>query len=161
MLRLETFGRLALLRDATEAAALPRLRLSLLAVLAAAGDRGLSRDKIVALFWPDASPDNARHSLEQLVYALRRQLGDSLFLGSDPLRLNPDALTSDVWDFRRALKAGATEEAVALVGGPFLDGFYVNGGGDFERWTEEERQRIQASLAEALESLAVARRARG
>src|SRR6476620_10315342 len=52
-----------------------RRRLALLAVLAAAGERGRSRDQLLLLFWPDATQTRARHSLDQLLYALRSSLG--------------------------------------------------------------------------------------
>src|SRR3989449_3685365 len=32
--------------------------------------------------------------------------------------------------------------AVALYGGPFLDGFYLRGSDEFERWAETERGRL-------------------
>src|SRR3954470_8283487 len=38
-------------------------------ILARAGDRGSSRDKVVGLLWPDADPERARHSLTQALYA--------------------------------------------------------------------------------------------
>ena len=54
-LELATFGRLALLCDgaAIGGAAGQRRPLAVLAILADAGDAGISRDKITALIWPD------------------------------------------------------------------------------------------------------------
>ena len=80
-----------------------RRRLALLAVLAAAGDRGWSRDQLLLFFWPDASQARARHSLDQLLYALRSSLGDELFDGTDPLRLRREVVNSDVDAFTDAL----------------------------------------------------------
>jgi len=78
-------------------AAPPSLRrLALLAVLAAAGARGRSRDQLLALFWPEATQSRARHSLDQLLYVLRGSLDDSLFVSGDPVRLNTAVLASDV-----------------------------------------------------------------
>jgi DNA-binding SARP family transcriptional activator len=45
-----------------------RRRLALLAVLALAGGRPLSRDKLLALFWPESDTERARHSLASLLY---------------------------------------------------------------------------------------------
>ena len=45
------------------AGALQRRRLSLLAVLALAGERGLSRDRIQASLWPKSDSARARHAL--------------------------------------------------------------------------------------------------
>ena len=156
MFRLETLGGLALTDGPAAPVTAQRRRLALLALLAVAGERGLSRDKLVAYLWADSPSDNARHALEQLLYALRRQLGDALFLGPDPLRLNPDLITSDVAQFGQAVGGGAPAEAVELYRGPFLDGFYLSDAAEFERWAEEERSRLAGKYAWALEGLAEA-----
>src|SRR3712207_2360641 len=70
-------------------AATQRRLLALLATLAVAGEAGLSRDKLVALLWPDADEERARHSLTQALYAARRATGvDDLFLTGGDVRLN-------------------------------------------------------------------------
>jgi DNA-binding SARP family transcriptional activator/TolB-like protein len=153
--RLETFGKLALSGGATGSLSHQRRRLALLALLAAAGDRGLSRDALLLYLWPDSTAENGRHSLEQLLHALRRSLGDSVFNGVNPVRLDRDVVASDVDDFERALARGALAEAVDLYRGPFLDGFYLNDEPEFERWTSSERSRLADRYTEALTRLAV------
>jgi DNA-binding SARP family transcriptional activator len=44
--------------------------LALLSVLAVAGLLGTSRDKLVALVWPDADSEHARHALTQGLMSL-------------------------------------------------------------------------------------------
>lgn len=56
MVRLQTFGGLALVDAAGSPLPLPRRQLALLAMLAAADDPGLSRDKLVARFWSESPP---------------------------------------------------------------------------------------------------------
>ena len=158
MYRLETLGSLALADGPAAAVTTQRRRLALLALLAVAGERGLTRDKLVAYLWPDSPSDNARHALEQLLYELRRQLGEPVLLGPDPLRLNPEIITSDVTQFRQAIASGAPAEAVDLYRGPFLDGFFLSDAGEFERWAEEERSQLAGKYARALECLADAAR---
>ena len=160
MLRLQTFGGLVLLDSAGTAVATQRRRLALLALLGVAGERGLTRDKLVAYLWPESSADHARHALEQLLYELRRQVSDKLFLGTDPVALNPELVESDVGQFETALARGAAADAVAYYRGAFLDGFYLRGAEEFERWTESERSRLAASCRRALETLARADAAR-
>lgn len=133
-----------------------RRRLALLAVLAANGDRGRSRDQLLLLFWPDATQTRARHSLDQLLYALRTSLGESVFEGASPVRLNSQIMSSDVGAFNDALERGDLEAAVAEYRGPFLDGFYLNNAPEFEQWLDAERSRLAASYAGALERLAQA-----
>ena len=158
MFRLETLGGLALTDGPAGAVTTQRRRLALLALLAVAGERGLTRDKLLAYLWPESPSDNARHALEQLLYELRRQLGDSALLGPDPLRLNPETITSDVAQFRRAIASGAPAEAFELYRGPFLDGFYLSDAAEFERWAEGERSQLAGKYAWALQCLADASR---
>ena len=72
MLRLRTFGGLTLARDddpPMTGAATQRRRLAILALLAVARDGGMSRDKILGYLWPESGLDQARHTLNQLLYA--------------------------------------------------------------------------------------------
>ena len=50
-------------------------RLAILALLARAGDRGVSRERILSLLWPDADDDRGPRALAQALYALRKDLG--------------------------------------------------------------------------------------
>jgi DNA-binding SARP family transcriptional activator/TolB-like protein len=152
--RLETFGKLALSGGATGTLSHQRRRLALLALLAAAGERGLSRDALLGYLWPDSTAENGRHSLEQLLHALRRSLGDSVFSGVNPVRLDPGVIASDVNEFERALARGGLAEAVAVYNGPFLEGFYLNDAPEFERWSSTERARLANRYTEALSRLA-------
>ena len=74
--------------------------------------------------------------------------------GTNELRLDDALVSTDVGDFERYASAGQLEEAARLYDGPFLDGFYMNGAGEFERWTEEERSRLARLAAETFEALA-------
>ena len=154
MFRLQTLGGLALSDAAGTPVDLQRRRLALLALLAAAGEGGLRRDKVVARLWSESSSESARHALEQLLYSLRRQFPpQGPFIGIDPVRLDPAVVDSDVQEFESALQRGALSEAVALYKGPFLDGFYLADEG-FEEWVESERQRLAGRYAETLHRLA-------
>lgn len=156
-LRLLTFGGLTLQVDngTMTGASTRRHRLALLALLAVARNRGLSRDKIQAYLWPESDADHARHGLNQLLYFQRRHLYDGgLFLGRKTLRLNPAVITTDVWEFEDALDAGAYETAVRLYSGPFLDGFFLRGAPEFEHWVEDQRLRLKRRCAVAITTLA-------
>src|SRR4051812_32852762 len=109
MLRLKALGGLAVLREGTvlKGAATQRRRLTLLAIIAVAGKKGISRDRLLTLLWPESGEAQGRHGLAQSLYALRRDLGDDqLFSGTSELRLNPAAITSDVEEFRNSIAAG-------------------------------------------------------
>ncbi len=154
MLKLETFGGLTLTDPAGHHVVPQRRRLALLALLAGAGDRGLPRDKVIACLWPESTAENARHALEQLLYSLRRQLPEGAIRGIDPLRLEPALVRVDVVEFAGRLAAGDFAGATALYLGPFLDGFFLSGAPEFERWVDRERVRLAAEHERALQALA-------
>ena len=162
---LKTFGGLTVEKDgaACTGAAAQRKHLALLALLAAASERGVSRDKLVAYLWPERDTDSARHLLNQACYTLRRELDQpELFLGAtDLLRLNPAFISSDIQTLNEALDRTDLGRAVSLYAGPFLDGFYLAEAGEFERWVETERARMTKRVCEALRELATGAASRG
>jgi serine/threonine-protein kinase len=160
MLRLRTFGGLSIDREGGAGA--QRRPLAVLAILAAAGDRGVARAKVIQQLWPDSDDEKARRVLAQTVYSLRRDLGrDDLVLGTTELRLNPEAITSDLAEFEQALERRESERAVALYRGPFLDGFYVPDAPEFERWLETQRSHLAERYRKALRTLAAEAHERG
>ena len=165
MIRIETLGGLSV-RDAhgrplSGAVAQPR-RMAILAVLARAGERGMARDRLVAMLWPDAEEERARNNLAQALYALRRDMrDDDAIAGTKELRLDPDRVATDLAEFRSALKRGQDARAIELYAGPFLDGFHLPGATELERWIEEERRVLALDHARALESLARSTNASG
>jgi DNA-binding SARP family transcriptional activator len=153
MLRLEGLGGANLHYDGG-AAPPQRRRIALFALLAVAADRGMTREKIVGYLWPESTVDNARHSLEQLVYGIRRTYGDEILLGGNPLHLNFTSFSSDVGDFESALAKGELEHAVELYRGSFLDGLFIPDAPEFERWASSEAQRLGELATRAFEKLA-------
>ena len=149
MYRLLTFGGLRLLRDdgsPTDLAA-QRRRIAVLVAVAAAAPRGISRDRLLLLLWPDADADRGRHALNQIVYNLRRELGTSPIEGTTELALVPSVMTSDLNEFRAAIASNDHERAATLYRGPFLDDFFVPGAPEFGHWVDGERMR-NAHLAQ-------------
>ena len=157
MLRINTLGGLSvggLGAAAAGAAAQPR-RLAILALLARAGDRGVTRDKVVALLWPDADEERARRAITQALYALRQDLGaEEVILGVKDLRLNPEVIGSDVAEFSALIEQGDLVRAAGLYRGPFLDGFGLPGAAEFEHWAEIERNALAHEYAGLLEQVA-------
>jgi len=142
--------------------AVHRRRIALLAVLTAARGRMVGRERLIGYLWPDHSGDAARHLLSESLYILRKAIGDDAFVSAgDELSLDPAVVQSDVGAFFQSLDADDPESAVALYAGPFLDGFYVADAPDFERWAEQERDRMARAHARALEALAETAEAEG
>jgi DNA-binding SARP family transcriptional activator/TolB-like protein len=132
-----------------------RQRIALLALLAIEHPRPLSRDKLLAFLWPEKATDDARHLLRESLYILRSALGDDAVLSAgDDLRLNPDRLTCDLWEFEAALARDDLDHAVGVYLGPFLSGFHLSDAEEFERWVDAERSRLARRYGQALEQLA-------
>lgn len=165
MIRVSVFGGLSVRNDSGEplagAAAQPR-RMAILALLARAGQRGVARDKVLALLWPDAEDDRGSKALAQAIYALRKDLGaDDVITGVAELRLDPSLVSTDVGEFAAAVSRGDDDRAVACYTGPFLDGFHLPNANEFTRWVEAERATLTADHSRSLESLARRHRAAG
>jgi DNA-binding SARP family transcriptional activator len=140
--------------DGTEIT-VPRRRLALLLSVAVAGSRGVSREKLLGLLWPELDDERGRAALSQGLYALRKDLGnEEAITGTTDLRIDPTLVSSDRADFIRAIDEGADEQAVMLYRGPYLDGFYIREAPAFEQQLEEERQHLNSRYTAALERLA-------
>ena len=109
MLRILTLGGLTV-ESSERPTQVPQARLQglgLLARLAVAGERGVSRDKLVGCFWPEKDERSALHSLSQALHRLRADLGsDGILVGTRILRLDPKEVSSDVGDLEEATRAG-------------------------------------------------------
>src|SRR5438552_3599545 len=129
-------------RDARGLVAQPR-RLALLAYLAAATPRGTHRrDSLLALFWPELDQPRARAALRQSLYVLREVLGPAALVshGNEEIGLDFAVVRCDVAEFDCAIAAGRLTEALDLYRGELLEGFFISGAPDFERWQDDERR---------------------
>jgi DNA-binding SARP family transcriptional activator len=132
-----------------------RHRLALLALLAIEHPRPLSRDKLLAYLWPESGGAEARHQLRSSLYILRSALGEDAVLSTgDDVRLNPDRLSCDLWEFEAALARDDLEQAAAVYHGSFLSGFHLSEAEEFEHWVDGERARLAGQYRQALEQLA-------
>jgi len=128
---------------------------AVLAVLAVCGDLGCTRERLVALLWPESDEARAQQGLRDALYAIRRALDPGAVLSVGRLlRLDPAVVASDVLSFTQALGAGRRADAVQAYAGPLLEGFHVDDAAEFEHWLEGERARLARQYAEALEHLA-------
>ncbi|HXD47836.1 MAG TPA: BTAD domain-containing putative transcriptional regulator [Gemmatimonadaceae bacterium] len=132
--------------------------LALLAYLAvaAAEQTPVRRDVLVGLFWPELPTDRARAALRQLLFQLRRTVGESVFqVGRETVALVPDALTSDVTIFEQRLARADRAGAMEVYRGTLLDGFFVDGmSAAFEEWLGSARARLTAKAFAACTALA-------
>lgn len=162
MYRLETLGRLTLARtDGREPVpTLPRKALGLLAILAAGGP--MSRDRLMALLWPESDLLHARGSLKKTIHQLRQALAlPHPVVGTSQLAINAEAISSDVTEFRASVDAGDLPGAQAAYGGPFLDGVDLRGSTELEHWIDTTRFTLQSAWAGAVAGLAEQAESRG
>jgi len=113
----------------------------------------LRRDSLIATFWPELDDAHARGALSQALRFLRRELGDALIerRGEEEIALAPNALICDALECERACVTGDFAGALAIYRGPLLDGFFIAGAPEFERWLDGERPRFARAYAQALE----------
>jgi len=160
VIRLRTFGVVDLLGpDGSELSpvlAQPK-RLALLIYLAAASPAGVHRrDRLLALFWPDLDDARARDALNQALRFLRQTAGSNVLVrrSAEDVGVDPARLWCDVPAFRAAADQGRWDDAMVLYRGDFLQGFFVEGAGGFERWMEEERASLRELAARGARELA-------
>jgi TolB-like protein/Tfp pilus assembly protein PilF len=137
----------------------------LLAYLALASGRPVTRERLAGLLWADRAEAQARDSLKQSLAALRQALRQA---GVDPLRsdretvvLELDRLEVDAIAFA-ALATGPSGlgRAAQLYRGELLEG--LEGlGAEFEAWLAAERMRLADLAVSVVEQLALTATASG
>ena len=119
--------------------------------------RGLRKEEVGALFWPDHSPQRLDSIFRSTLYRLRRSLfRDSIVFEEGLYRFNWECTYwFDGEAFDSALdraghvgkKAASLEEALALYQGDYLEGIYAD-------WCTLERERLREQYLGALGALA-------
>src|SRR5512132_3095609 len=132
-----------------------RHRIALLTLIVAAWPQPLSRDRAMALLWPERDTANARRLLNLAVHVLRSALGEGAIASTgDGLLLNPSRLNCDLHELRTAIAADSPENVVRFYGGPLLDGFHLEESTDFGYWLDERRSELTHAYIAALLALA-------
>src|SRR5262249_51078347 len=113
------------------------------------------RDRLAALLWGDSADEQARKSLRQAMYVLRKALGDtdppSLLMDGETIAINPEAVEVDAAVFEGLVAErtpGALERAVTLYHGDLLDGIGVDEA-PFAEWLSSARGRLGGGALEA------------
>lgn len=139
-----------------------RHRIALLTLIIAAWPRPLSRDRAMALLWPERDQANARRLLNLAVHVLRVALGDDAIASTgDGLLMNPSRVRCDLHELRAAIAADAPEQVVRLHTGSLLDGFYLADSTEFGYWLDERRSEISHAYVGSLLALAAAQERSG
>ena len=132
-----------------------RHRIALLTLIVAAWPQPLSRERAMALLWPERDTANARRLLNLAVHVLRTALGEAAIASTgDGLLLNPSRISCDLHDLRTAIDADETERVVRLYAGSLLDGFHLDDSTEFGYWLDEHRTELSHAYVGALHALA-------
>ncbi len=130
-------------------------RLALLAYLVVDPERNLSRDKLIGVFWPDRTEDEASNALRQALHRLRRSLAEGVVInrGDRELVVDHDLLGCDVVDFEQSVAAGDLERALELYRGDLVEDLYVSGCPEFDHWRDRRSATLRSSAAAAAATL--------
>jgi DNA-binding SARP family transcriptional activator/Tfp pilus assembly protein PilF len=132
-----------------------RHRIALLSLIVAAWPQPLSRDRAMALLWPERDRVKARRLLNLAVHVLRTALGDDAIVSTnDGLLLNPTALTCDLHELRAAISANDPERIARCYTGALLDGFHLKESAEFAYWLDERRTELIHAYTGALRVIA-------
>lgn len=118
----------------------------LVAALAVARNRSLSREYLSDLLWQEAGPDQARASLRQALSRIRQALGvnrESLEADIDTVCLSAEGWDIDIDGLEAAARASGSAGEVSFAWAEeFLSGIQVREAG-IDIWLETERQRYR------------------
>src|SRR6266576_924060 len=117
------------------------------------------RGKLAALLWPDSDPADARKTLRNAITLLRSLLAEQDLLGLNPqapLELDLEVvqqaytaaqrLSTVPSEAQRATLVTQVQQALDLVRGPFLDGFWLREEAGFDEWVQQRQQQWQVRL---------------
>ena len=139
-----------------------RHRIALLTLTVAAWPQPLSRDRAMALLWPERDLVNARRLLNLAVHVLRSALGDDAIASTgDGLLFNPHRLTCDLHALRSAIAAKDPALVVERHTGTLLDGFHLDESSEFGYWLDERRNELSHAYVGALLAVAGQQEASG
>ena len=130
-------------------------------MLAVCGDLGCTRERLLAMLWPESDDASARHGLRDALHIIRRTWAQGRPFRRAPAAPGPGDDRFRCGPVLPSAVGGSAADAVRLYAGPLLDGFHVDDAAEFERWLDGERVRLAREYGEALKQLATAAEAAG
>jgi DNA-binding SARP family transcriptional activator len=147
VLRARLLGALEVELNGTAIRASPSQRPWAVFAYLALAARPVPRAELASRFWPDVLDQSARASVRSALWALRRQLGDTLAVDGERVGLNDGhAIWVDIREFDRLAEADP-EAALGLCRGELLEGLE-------DEWALAARERHRERVIAVLERLA-------
>jgi TolB-like protein/Flp pilus assembly protein TadD len=139
-----------------------RHRIGLITLIVASWPQPLSRDRAMALLWPERDITSARRLLNLAVHVLRSTLGDEVIASAgDGLLFEASRTSCDLHALRAAIAGADVESVVRLYAGPLLDGFHLDESVEFGYWLDGQRAELAHAYVAALLRLADRQKASG
>ncbi len=141
----------------------PRRAALLVYLIVEGGDRFVSRETLLGVFWPESDESRGRGALRQALAFLRRTLGEDAITtrGDDGVGVDPETVRCDVPSFLAALQAGEMTAALSLYRGEFLAGLLIDEAPAFDQWSAAQRESLARRAADAAGHAAEYAAARG
>src|SRR5258706_10960868 len=113
----------------------------------AAHPQPVTRETLLAFFWPDHERTSAQPILRTMIHDLRKHLADSFHIDDSSMALASDT-NIDAQTFSTLLQSPITDlqklkDALSLYKGDFLDGFSLADSPQFDDWATSERERYR------------------
>jgi DNA-binding SARP family transcriptional activator/TolB-like protein len=161
---LKLLGLFALTLNGEPVPSLPRRVQALLALLSAHKGRSLPRELAADMLWTDRGAQQARQSLRQALFTLRRALDIEIIRAADDsLSLVPEVLVVDVLEFETLASSQKIDDLArraSLYQGELLQNLPAISP-RFDAWLGSERRRLEALATAGLHQLAEAQAAIG
>ncbi len=169
-LEIFTLGGLRILLDGERVTGLSSRKVEALLIYLAITNRPQPRESLAELLWDDFTQSKAMNNLRVVLSNLRKHFGDFLNITRDSVSINPRSqIQLDVHRLEYGLAAariqnpesglltpkvaGGMEQAIALYGGEFLQGFYVRDARGFNEWLAVEKERLHRLVLDGLGKL--------
>jgi DNA-binding SARP family transcriptional activator len=164
VLSIALLGSPQILRDG-DPLKVPRRKSRALLYYIAAQEGSVSREQIMAFFWPDEERAAAQQVLRTSLYGLRQAFGESLLISEDAIGISAGTWV-DVHDFEAALTAAHADmaslvAALSLYRGEFLAGFFLPDTVAFDNWLAVEREHYRRLAVRGFTTLASLQEANG
>lgn len=120
--------------------------LQLLSAIAAYGPKPISKAILIDSLWPDTDTDKAAHSLDNLIYRLRKLIGtQTLTISQNKAGLNPSKIWVDAWYLRaliddKAIKTSNPKDTAFILRQLYQGDFLED---QDEQWIKPIREQLR------------------
>lgn len=122
---------------------------ALLALLAIARDKGLSRAHVMELLWDSGPSSRLRHRTSQLIYSLNREFPGQLVVTKRHRHYLSERIGTDYQRFEAAMSSNRLSEAMEFLRSGFLSDLTQPPSEAFSDWLDKTRLELGARIREA------------